>query len=139
MDVTHLEIPAELMGLLEAAAGEWGRHGSQLGHPRPHPWGAGAGAAGCAVAAREVNAGCVVLVPPPALQPDSQLTLPLDINDYPMAKYVRGHFQVRVAPAARRRAPALVGEGLVGFLGALDAVEWFGLGSPHAAQWCHGA
>ncbi|NWR81119.1 MYO15 protein, partial [Centropus unirufus] len=64
VDVTHLEIPAELMGLLEAAA-----------------------------AAREVNAGCVVLVPPPALQPDSQLTLPLDINDFPMAKYVRGHFQ----------------------------------------------
>ncbi|NWH20603.1 MYO15 protein, partial [Grus americana] len=64
VDVTHLEIPAELMGLLEAAA-----------------------------AAREVNAGCVVLVPPPALQPDSQLTLPLDINNYPMAKYVRGHFQ----------------------------------------------
>ncbi|XP_062474993.1 unconventional myosin-XV [Pezoporus occidentalis] len=64
VDVTHLEIPAELMGLLEAAA-----------------------------AAREVNAGCVVLVPPPALQPDSQLTLPLDINEYPMAKYVRGHFQ----------------------------------------------
>ncbi|KAM6407457.1 unconventional myosin-XV [Rhynochetos jubatus] len=64
VDVTHLEIPAELMGLLEAAA-----------------------------AAREVNAGCVVLVPPPPLQPDSQLTLPLDINDYPMAKYVRGHFQ----------------------------------------------
>ncbi|XP_009466220.1 PREDICTED: unconventional myosin-XV [Nipponia nippon] len=61
VDVTHLEIPAELMGLLEAAAGE------QV--PR------------------------VVLVPPPALQPDSQLTLPLDINDYPMAKYVRGHFQ----------------------------------------------
>ncbi|NXJ92310.1 MYO15 protein, partial [Corythaixoides concolor] len=64
VDVTHLEIPAELMGLLEAAA-----------------------------ASRDVNAGCVVLVPPPALQPDSQLTLPLDINDYPMAKYVRGHFQ----------------------------------------------
>lgn len=42
----------------------------------------------------------MVLVPPPALQPDSQLTLPLDINDYSMAKYVRGHFQVRVASAA---------------------------------------
>ncbi|XP_042654848.1 unconventional myosin-XV [Tyto alba] len=64
VDVTHLEIPAELMGLLEAA-----------------------------IATQEVNAGCVVLVPPPALQPDSQLTLPLDINDYPMVKYVRGHFQ----------------------------------------------
>ncbi|NXM87738.1 MYO15 protein, partial [Oenanthe oenanthe] len=58
VDVTHLEIPAELMGLLEAAAGERvpPRRGSQ---------------------------------PPP----DPQLTLPLDINDYPMAKYVRGHFQ----------------------------------------------
>ncbi|XP_054246854.1 unconventional myosin-XV [Indicator indicator] len=64
VDVTHLEIPAELMGLLEAA-----------------------------VASRGVNDGCVVLVPPPALIPDSQLTLPLDINDYSMAKYVRVHFQ----------------------------------------------
>ena len=40
----------------------------------------------------------MVLVPPPALRPASQLTLPLDINDYPMAKYVQGHFQVRWAP-----------------------------------------
>lgn len=63
----------------------------------PHPDGR-AVASRCAAAAREVNAGCVVLVPPPALQPDPQLTLPLDINDYPMAKYVRGHFQVRCAP-----------------------------------------
>ncbi|NXE11970.1 MYO15 protein, partial [Lophotis ruficrista] len=77
VDVTHLEIPAELMGLLEAAAGER----VPLLAPLPAP------------PAREVNAGCVVLVPPPPLQPDSQLTLPLDINDYPMAKYVRGHFQ----------------------------------------------
>lgn len=102
MDVTHLEIPAELMGLLEAAAGECvlrgGRHRSQPLLPI-HPYG-GAASARCAAAAREVNAGCVVLVPPPALQPDSQLTLPLDINEYPMAKYVRGHFQVRWAPAA---------------------------------------
>lgn len=29
MDVTHLEIPAELMGLLEAAAGERVLHGHQ--------------------------------------------------------------------------------------------------------------
>ncbi|XP_064008778.1 unconventional myosin-XV [Pogoniulus pusillus] len=64
VDVTHLEIPAELMGLLEAA-----------------------------VASRGVNDGCVVLVPPPAVIPDSQLTLPLDINEYSMAKYVRVHFQ----------------------------------------------
>uniref|UniRef100_A0A8C2ST33 Myosin motor domain-containing protein n=1 Tax=Coturnix japonica TaxID=93934 RepID=A0A8C2ST33_COTJA len=70
-----------------------------LHHPHPHPWLRCRSCWLCAAAAREVNAGCVVLVPPPALQPDSQLTLPLDINDYSMAKYVRGHFQVRVAPA----------------------------------------
>lgn len=39
VDVTHLEIPAELMGLLEAAAGEWvprhGRHRSQPLIPIP--------------------------------------------------------------------------------------------------------
>ncbi|XP_009077192.1 PREDICTED: unconventional myosin-XV-like, partial [Acanthisitta chloris] len=64
VDVTQLEVPAELMGLLQTAAGE-----------------------------QDKNTGCVVLVPPPALQPDSKLTLPLDINDYSMAKYVRGHFQ----------------------------------------------
>ncbi|NXV64668.1 MYO15 protein, partial [Molothrus ater] len=64
VDVTHLEIPAELMGLLEAAAGERVPH-----RHRSQP-----------------------LVPPPTA-PDPQLTLPLDINDYPMAKYVRGHFQ----------------------------------------------
>uniref|UniRef100_A0A8C8AR78 Myosin XVA n=1 Tax=Otus sunia TaxID=257818 RepID=A0A8C8AR78_9STRI len=66
VDVTHLEIPAELMGLLEAAAGERVLHRHQH---RSQP-----------------------LVPIPSA-PDSQLTLPLDINDYPMAKYVRGHFQ----------------------------------------------
>ncbi|NXY52974.1 MYO15 protein, partial [Callaeas wilsoni] len=65
VDVTHLEIPAELMGLLEAAAGERVPH-----RHRSQP-----------------------LVPPPTA-PDPQLTLPLDINDYPMAKYVRGHFQL---------------------------------------------
>ncbi|NWS01731.1 MYO15 protein, partial [Motacilla alba] len=64
VDVTHLEIPAELMGLLEAAAGERVPH-----RHRSQP-----------------------LFPPPTA-PDPQLTLPLDINDYPMAKYVRGHFQ----------------------------------------------
>ncbi|XP_074867214.1 unconventional myosin-XV [Carettochelys insculpta] len=64
MDVTHLEVPAELAGLLELAAAH------QL-----------------------VNAQCVTLVPAPKLQTDSQLTLPLDINNYPMAKYVQVHFQ----------------------------------------------
>ncbi|NXQ25207.1 MYO15 protein, partial [Alaudala cheleensis] len=106
VDVTHLEIPAELMGLLEAAAGERvpHRHRSQ---PLVSPRDGRAVASRCAAAAREVNAGCVVLVPPPALQPDPQLTLPLDINDYPMAKYVRGHFQVRWdGPGSSAQCPA---------------------------------
>ncbi|KAM7152514.1 unconventional myosin-XV [Macrochelys suwanniensis] len=64
VDVTHLEVPAELAGLLELAA-----------------------------AHKPANAQCVVPVPAPKLQTDSQLTLPLDINSYPMAKYVRVHFQ----------------------------------------------
>lgn len=42
-----------------------------------------------------MNAQCVVPVPAPKLQTNSQLTLPLDINNYPMAKYVRVQFQVR--------------------------------------------
>ncbi|XP_029767132.1 unconventional myosin-XV [Terrapene carolina triunguis] len=64
VDVTHLEVPAELAGLLELAA-----------------------------AHKPVNAQCVVPVPAPKLHTDSRLTLPLDINNYPMAKYVRVHFQ----------------------------------------------
>ncbi|XP_067390295.1 unconventional myosin-XV [Emydura macquarii macquarii] len=64
VDVTHLEIPAELAGLLEVVA-----------------------------AHKPGNAPCVAPVPAPKLQTDCQLTLPLDINDYPMAKFVRVHFQ----------------------------------------------
>ncbi|CAM5087940.1 unnamed protein product [Natator depressus] len=64
VDVTHLEVPAELAGLLELAA-----------------------------AHKPMNAQCVVPVPAPKLQTNSQLTLPLDINNYPMAKYVWVHFQ----------------------------------------------
>lgn len=77
-----------------------------------------------------MNAGCVVLVPPPALQPDSQLTLPLDINDYSMAKYVRGHFQVRVAPATcpsrqgARGGPLCPGCGAAVRFGVPKVVPW---------------
>lgn len=109
VDVTHLEIPAELMGLLEAAAGE--RDPTPAPHPRPRGY---AIVAHCAAASREVNAGCVVLVPPPPLQPDPQLTLPLDINDYPMAKYVRGHFQVRWVPWPGGGEPVPAGSRLLG-------------------------
>lgn len=47
MDVTHLEIPAELMGLLEAAAGECVRHSPQTAPPSSPSLAVGAGAAGC--------------------------------------------------------------------------------------------
>lgn len=47
VDVTHLEIPAELMGLLEAAAGEWVRHSLQPAPPSSPSLAVGAGAAGC--------------------------------------------------------------------------------------------
>jgi len=47
VDVTHLEIPAELMGLLEAAAGEWVRHSPQPAPPSSPSLAVGAGAAGC--------------------------------------------------------------------------------------------
>lgn len=101
-----------------------------LHHPHPHPWLRCRSCWLCAAAAREVNAGCVVLVPPPALQPDSQLTLPLDINDYSMAKYVRGHFQVRVAPATcpsrqgAHRGPHCPGCGAAVRFGVPKVVPW---------------
>ncbi|KAH0632036.1 hypothetical protein JD844_020060 [Phrynosoma platyrhinos] len=64
MRVANLEIPAELVGLLNTVAVH-----------------------------KQVNEGCVASIPRPKLQEDSQLTLPLDINNYPMTKYVRIHFK----------------------------------------------
>ncbi|KAF6299170.1 myosin XVA [Rhinolophus ferrumequinum] len=62
--VGHLEVPAELAGLLRAAAG---LRPAQL--PRVAP------------------------VRAPRLQAEPRVTLPLDINNYPMAKFVRCHFK----------------------------------------------
>ncbi|XP_070616344.1 unconventional myosin-XV [Erythrolamprus reginae] len=64
MKVADLEMPAELVGLLNTVAVH-----------------------------TQVNEDCVVPVPPPKLKTVSQLTLPLDINNYPMAKYVQLHFK----------------------------------------------
>ncbi|XP_030742377.1 unconventional myosin-XV [Echinops telfairi] len=58
--VGHLEVPAELAGLLRAAAG--------------------------------IRLAPVGPVRPPRLQAEPRVTLPLDINNYPMAKFVRCHF-----------------------------------------------
>ncbi|XP_066545291.1 unconventional myosin-XV [Amia ocellicauda] len=64
VNVTHLVIPAELGGLLQAAA-----------------------------AGKELHSDCLALVQAPKIQTESQLTLPLDINNYPISKYVQIHFR----------------------------------------------
>ncbi|KAM4632500.1 unconventional myosin-XV [Discoglossus pictus] len=61
--VTHLEIPAELAGLLRTPAIQ-----------------------------RSLMMD-VIPVQTPKLQADTQLTLPLDINNYPMFKYIRVYFK----------------------------------------------
>ncbi|EDL01223.1 mCG128875, isoform CRA_b [Mus musculus] len=62
--VRHLEVPAEVAGLLQAAAGLKLSSG-----PR------------------------VAVVRAPRLQAEPCVTLPLDINNYPMAKFIRCHFK----------------------------------------------
>nr|XP_003420708.1 unconventional myosin-XV [Loxodonta africana] len=62
--VGHLEVPAELAGLLQAAAG-----------------------------LRLAQAPQVAPMRTPRLQAEPRVTLPLDINNYPMAKFVRCHFK----------------------------------------------
>ncbi|XP_037664148.1 LOW QUALITY PROTEIN: unconventional myosin-XV [Choloepus didactylus] len=62
--IGHLEVPAELAGLLRAAAD-----------------------------LRSAPAPQVAPVRTPRLQVEPRVTLPLDINNYPMAKFVRCHFK----------------------------------------------
>uniref|UniRef100_W5MCF5 Myosin XVA n=1 Tax=Lepisosteus oculatus TaxID=7918 RepID=W5MCF5_LEPOC len=64
INVTHLVIPAELGGLLQAVA-----------------------------AGKELHSGCLALVQAPKIPTETQLTLPLDINNYPISKYIQVHFQ----------------------------------------------
>uniref|UniRef100_A0A8C9SPY2 Myosin XVA n=1 Tax=Scleropages formosus TaxID=113540 RepID=A0A8C9SPY2_SCLFO len=63
VNVTHLAIPAELGALLQAVTG------------------------------RELHSDCLALVQAPRIEVHSQLTLPLDINNYPMSRYVQIHFR----------------------------------------------
>ncbi|XP_060997076.1 unconventional myosin-XV [Dama dama] len=62
--VGHLEVPVELAGLLRAVAG-----------------------------LRTAQGPRVALVRTPRLRAEPRVTLPLDINNYPMAKFVRCHFK----------------------------------------------
>ncbi|XP_027004193.2 unconventional myosin-XV [Tachysurus fulvidraco] len=64
VNVTHLPIPAELGGLLQAVAG-----------------------------GRELHSDCLALVQAPTVQLESQLTLPLDINNYTISKFIQLHFR----------------------------------------------
>ncbi|CAL8330796.1 unnamed protein product [Merluccius merluccius] len=64
VDVTTLPVPAELAVLLQAASG-----GSEL------------------------HSDCLALVQAPKVQVESQLTLPLDINNYLMTHYIRAIFR----------------------------------------------
>ncbi|XP_063042858.1 unconventional myosin-XV [Engraulis encrasicolus] len=64
INVTHLPIPAELAALLNSTAG-----------------------------GRELHSDCLALVEAPTVQVDSQLMLPLDINNYNMTKCVQFYFK----------------------------------------------
>ncbi|XP_029102796.1 unconventional myosin-XV-like [Scleropages formosus] len=64
VDVTRLAIPAELAGLLQAVS-----------------------------AGRELHSDCLALVQAPKIQVETQLTLPLDINNYLLSKFIQTHFR----------------------------------------------
>ncbi|XP_068434504.1 unconventional myosin-XV [Clinocottus analis] len=64
VNVTHLVIPAELGALLQAAGG-----------------------------LRDLHSDCLALLQAPHIQEEAQLTLPLDINNYPFYRYVQIHFR----------------------------------------------
>ncbi|XP_041673445.1 unconventional myosin-XV [Cheilinus undulatus] len=64
VNVTHLVIPAELGALLQTAGG-----------------------------LRELHSDCLALLQAPHIQEEVQLTLPLDINNYPFYRYVQIYFR----------------------------------------------
>ncbi|KAK2833709.1 hypothetical protein Q5P01_017598 [Channa striata] len=64
VNVTHLVIPAELGALLQTAG-----------------------------LRRELHSDCLALLQAPHIQEEAQLTLPLDINNYPFYRYVQIHFR----------------------------------------------
>lgn len=94
--VTHLEVPAEVAGLLQAAAGVspltaagkcWGKGCNHYMLP-------------LSTGLKLSNMPQVAIVRTPRLQAEPCVTLPLDINNYPMAKFVRCHFKVRACTSS---------------------------------------
>lgn len=88
--VRHLEVPAEVAGLLQAAAGVssltagegWGEESSHY-------------MLALSPGLKLSSGPRVAVVRAPRLQAEPCVTLPLDINNYPMAKFIRCHFKVR--------------------------------------------
>lgn len=46
------------------------------------------------VVRRELHSDCLALLQAPHIQEEAQLTLPLDINNYPFYRYVQIYFRV---------------------------------------------
>ncbi|XP_048465680.1 unconventional myosin-XV-like [Rhincodon typus] len=66
VNVAHLDIPAELSSLLQAAA---------------------------AAAGKENQTDCIIQIETPQVQSEEQLVMALDINNYPFSNFVRIHFK----------------------------------------------
>ncbi|XP_067859862.1 unconventional myosin-XV [Heptranchias perlo] len=64
VNVTHLDIPAELASLLQAAA-----------------------------AGKEIHGDCIIQIETPKVRSEEQLIMALDINNYPFSRFVRAHFK----------------------------------------------
>lgn len=96
VNVTHLVIPAELGALLQIAGGLYVRppRCSHIflrtrGHVIKH--------VPLIAVRRELHSDCLALLQAPHIQETVQLTLPLDINNYPFYRYVQIYFRVRCA------------------------------------------
>ncbi|CAH6786241.1 Myo15 [Phodopus roborovskii] len=87
--VRHLEVPAEVAGLLQAAAGVSSLTAAGKG------WGQGYNhyMLPLSTGLKLSSVPRVAIVQTPRLQAEPCVTLPLDINNYPMAKFVRCHFK----------------------------------------------
>ncbi|KAL7979388.1 hypothetical protein Chor_015412 [Crotalus horridus] len=102
MKVADLEIPADLVRLLNTVAVDMVQPIFScilIGELKGLGWGTPPLPSALAalflflVVHKQVNEDCVIPVPPPKMQANFQLTLPLDINNYPMAKYVQLYFK----------------------------------------------
>lgn len=92
--VRHLEVPAEVAGLLQAAAGV-----SSLTAGEGWEEGSSHYMLVLSLGLKLSSVPRVAIVRAPRLQAEPCVTLPLDVNNYPMAKFIRCHFKVRTGKA----------------------------------------